>query len=308
MNFSFIHLIFIFLFFHLIHSQDDKRPFIIGVFTQPTSSGDESFVPWSYINFIQASGGRALPIHFNASHEEILDIMKSIDGILFTGGSQDFFPFNSTWIEAAKLIYNNAIQLNDNNHPFLLWGTCMGFELLLCLTNNDPSTITNGFDSVNVNLELIFTQFARDSNLYSKVPDTLFYNLTRFNLTYNDHHWGITPDRFNSLSNLYDFYNILSTTKDINGRSFVSSIEAKKYPFFGVQFHPEAALSLFCDSENYPHSSDAKLFAYYLSEFINSNPRNSHDIDPSILFELQGSHLLWDGNIDCMFGDYYYQI
>ena len=38
---------------------------------------------------------------------------------------------------------------------------------------------------------------------------------------------------------LANFYNILSTNKDRQGVEFVSSIEAKNYPIYGTQWHPE---------------------------------------------------------------------
>lgn len=36
-----------------------------------------------------------------------------------------------------------------------------------------------------------------------------------------------------------DFFEIKSTAKNHKGVEFISSIEAKKYPIFGTQFHPE---------------------------------------------------------------------
>ena len=35
------------------------------------------------------------------------------------------------------------------------------------------------------------------------------------------------------------FWDILSVNKDVNGLEFVSTMEAKNYPIFGTQFHPE---------------------------------------------------------------------
>ena len=34
-------------------------------------------------------------------------------------------------------------------------------------------------------------------------------------------------------------FHITSTNVDTQNRSFVSTIEAKDYPFYGVQYHPE---------------------------------------------------------------------
>jgi anthranilate/para-aminobenzoate synthase component II len=76
----------------------------------------------------------------------------------------------------------------------------------------------------------------------------------------NFHHDGVEPEVFNATPKLvhlssfnrlefaltyrsrlwqYNFYNVLSTNADRKGKVFVSSIEAKQYPIYGVQYHPE---------------------------------------------------------------------
>ena len=44
--------------------------------------------------------------------------------------------------------------------------------------------------------------------------------------------------RWNANARLTAFYNVLSVNKDRNGKEFVSTIEAKKYPIYGSQWHP----------------------------------------------------------------------
>merc|ERR1712232_143116 len=59
------------------------------------------------------------------------------------------------------------------------------------------------------------------------------------NLTENSHHNGIKPSDYAKHSAVEDFFNILSTNFDTKGQEFVSSVEAKEYPFTGTQWHPE---------------------------------------------------------------------
>ena len=40
-------------------------------------------------------------------------------------------------------------------------------------------------------------------------------------------------------SKLNEFFNITSIAEDTNKKMFVNCIEAKNYPIFAVQFHPE---------------------------------------------------------------------
>lgn len=37
-------------------------------------------------------------------------------------------------------------------------------------------------------------------------------------------------------------FDVLSVNDDKKGRTFVSTIEGKKLPFYGVQWHPEKAM------------------------------------------------------------------
>ena len=41
------------------------------------------------------------------------------------------------------------------------------------------------------------------------------------------------------VQNLARFFNVLSTNLDRKGRAFVSTIEGKRVPIYGVQWHPE---------------------------------------------------------------------
>jgi anthranilate/para-aminobenzoate synthase component II len=67
-------------------------------------------------------------------------------------------------------------------------------------------------------------------------------------------------------SGIADEWCVLSVTsyKDIE---FVSSIEHKVYPFFGVQFHPEKN-AFEWKIESIPHSADAVLAEQFYGNFF----------------------------------------
>ena len=58
-------------------------------------------------------------------------------------------------------------------------------------------------------------------------------------MTYNSHRYGIAPETFESDNGLAKFWDVTSESFMPNGTAFVASIEAKNYPVFGTQFHPE---------------------------------------------------------------------
>ena len=52
------------------------------------------------------------------------------------------------------------------------------------------------------------------------------------------HSDGITPEHFVHFEELTRRVRILAYSRDMKGQQFVSAIEDKQYPFYGVQFHP----------------------------------------------------------------------
>lgn len=58
-------------------------------------------------------------------------------------------------------------------------------------------------------------------------------------ITYNYHKWGIKPETFQTDKGLASFWDVTAISKTASGDPFVASIESKKYPIMGTQFHPE---------------------------------------------------------------------
>jgi hypothetical protein len=67
-------------------------------------------------------------------------------------------------------------------------------------------------------------------------------------------------------SNIRDEWHILSVNR-YEGFEFISSIEHKKYPFYGVQFHPEKN-AFEWKIESIPHSADAILVEQFYGNFF----------------------------------------
>lgn len=71
------------------------------------------------------------------------------------------------------------------------------------------------------------------------------------------------------------FWNPITTNKDINNLNFISTIEAKNYPFVGLQFHPEKNAYEWENKD--PHSSSAIYSArYFYDWFVNECRKNHH--------------------------------
>ena len=95
-------------------------------------------------------------------------------------------------------------------------------------------------------------------------------------------------DTFNANSKLNTFFNVLSTNKDRKGSEFVSTMEgqyhmshthtlvhththtksAKKYPIYGVQWHPEKNGFEWTTHETIPHSEHAVMVMQMAANFF----------------------------------------
>ncbi len=143
------------------------------------------------------------------------------------------------------------MDYNQRGEFFPVWGTCLGFEFMVTMATGDDSdgipVIVSGFNAENISMPLIFPTvedeirtkgvFSTQSDLYSTT--TIRDTLSTHNITMNNHQRGITPSRFMRNANLTDMFHVTSTNFDLDGREFVSTIEARDFPFYGVQFHPE---------------------------------------------------------------------
>lgn len=124
---------------------------------------------------------------------------------------------------------------------------------------------------------------SKASKLFSGIPAGLGKALTSQKITENSHHSGIDPIKFEDNVKLKDFFRVLSTNTDPkNGKVFVSSIEAMRYPISATQWHPEknnfewgkigplgyAAI---------PHSPEAVQLSQYVADnFVNRARKSSH--------------------------------
>ena len=92
----------------------------------------------------------------------------------------------------------------------------------------------------------------------------------------NAHHSGVTPQAAKNNAQYSSFSSILSTNKDRQGREFVSTIESKKYPVYGTQYHPEKIpFEWVVEKEPIPHSFDAVVASQYFANFFVSEARKS---------------------------------
>ncbi|XP_041362230.1 gamma-glutamyl hydrolase A-like isoform X2 [Gigantopelta aegis] len=264
----------------------NNRP-IIGILAQATKHASaDTFIPATYVKYLEQAGARVVPIRTKESDEYYKKLFSHINGALFPGG--DVGIQVSWYAKAGRQIYDLAVKANDKGDYFPLWGTCQGFQLLTNLTAR--AKLLKATDAEDLALPLNLSNDYKSSRLMGNLPADIHHSLTTLPVTYNAHHWGIWQETFEKTSSLNSFYRVLSTNKGRKQISFISTMEAYKYPFYGSQWHPEANIFLWNPKEHMDHEFAAiKVSQYFADFFVNEARKSSHTF-PSITME--SSHMI----------------
>ncbi|KAL6765833.1 class I glutamine amidotransferase-like protein [Haematococcus lacustris] len=253
---------------------------LIGILTQPchTCPG-KSYIAAGFVKWIEAAGGRAVPIRFYATESELYRIFKSINGLVFPGGLT-WLWLDAPYVIAARKLFNWAVQANDAGDVFPIHGTCLGFQLLHILASNiSRNVLLVDTDSVAHPTTLKFWgDAATSSHMFSGLSAPLRQALEspEQNIVLQNHMYGMPPAMYTQHPVLASWYNIVSTSEDRNGTEYISTMEGKKYPFTGTQWHPEKPPFEF-GMEEVPHSLEAISVSQHLANvFIESARRSSH--------------------------------
>ncbi|XP_034397945.1 gamma-glutamyl hydrolase [Cyclopterus lumpus] len=258
----------------------NDRP-VIGILTQIVSDEvmkpfGRTYIPSSYVKFIESGGSRVMPIRLTLKTTEYENIFRNINGLLLIGGAADLET--SDFARVAKIFYRLALTANDEGDVFPIWGTCMGMQLLTVLVAGENQL--EATPAENVALPLDLTTEAGSSRMFEGFPNNLMKALTQEPLTGNFHRYGVAVKTFQDNERLQSFFSLLSTNVAKNGVHFVSTIEGKTYPFYGVQWHPEVNRFQWQRKQNYPHSAHAVQLSSLLAEFfVNEGRRSLHQFD-----------------------------
>ncbi|KAM5172480.1 gamma-glutamyl hydrolase-like [Mantella aurantiaca] len=254
---------------------NNERP-IIGIITQEVS--DEIFFQYgktyiadSYVKFLESAGCRVVPIRLNLSEDEYLGLFHSINGVLLPGGAVGLLTSNFS--RTAGIFYKLSIEAASSGVYFPIWGTCMGFQILTALTAGE--NLLSYTLAENISLPLNLTDDISSSRMFRHAPPKLLRVVTTENITANFHHFGITPEVFFANKKLSTFYRILSTNRDMNGVEFISTIEARDHPIYGVQWHPEVNRFQWNTDYDYPHSENAIWLSQYMANFFVNEARKN---------------------------------
>jgi len=274
----------LFCWVHLCAGELNDRP-IIGIISQtihpeldailPPGHNFTTYIASSYIKWVEGAGARAVPVIVEneiTSEEYFQKLFYGLNGLLIPGGAVSIFQ--GGYAEASKWFFDMAKQENAGGEVFPVWGTCLGFEMLALLGNNDQPYRAACL-SVDQALPLDLLPGWEDSKLLAPAPGDVLEQMTSLPVTINFHHWCLTMENFTRYE-MEKFWTPLSTNIDQEGLEFISAIEARDYPFYGSQFHPEKIAYEWAPKlPGIPHSREAVNVAQYFAEFFVDIARHS---------------------------------
>ncbi|XP_008589768.1 PREDICTED: gamma-glutamyl hydrolase [Galeopterus variegatus] len=270
------------------HHGRSKKP-IIGILMQRCHGKEmrnlgKYYIAASYVKYLEAAGARVVPVRLDLRDYEYETLFKSINGVLFPGGSANLR--HSDYAHAAKIFYDLALQSFDDGDYFPVWGTCLGFEEISFLTSGEY--LLTHTDTTGIAMPLNFTGGTLQSRMFQNFPADLLLSLAIEPLTANFHKWSLSVKNFTMNEKLKKFFNVLTTNTD--GKiEFISTMEGYKYPVYGVQWHPEKAPYEWKKLKGISHEPNSVKTAFYLSEFfVGEARRNNHhfeseDIEKEVL-------------------------
>ena len=134
------------------------------------------------------------------------------------------------------------MEQNEKGHKFPIFCTCLGFQLASYLTSNyNPSII----QPINGNIDIIepIDLTGQESYLFKTFNKAQVEKMTKgHGVVFYHNHYAVKIDTFNQNQYLRKFWNLIATSTSPYNEEFVAMFEAKDYPFFAVQFHPEKNL------------------------------------------------------------------
>ena len=201
------------------------RP-IIAVLAQATEAfKGYSYIAASYVKHLESAGARVVPIPESFSQQEVGNIYNYINGVLFPGGSTKWFE-SSYYKNAVKAVQTSVEAGTSDQDYFPVWGTCLGYEALNVIIANSADVLSH-FAADGVSLTLNYTSDAKNSRLLKNCPTSIYKGMATEEVTYNHHSYGVSPHTHTTNKKIDEFFKILSTSKDTNGKDFVSLIEGK---------------------------------------------------------------------------------
>ncbi|XP_065057481.1 gamma-glutamyl hydrolase-like [Rhopilema esculentum] len=257
-----------------------KNKPVIGILAQeiarnviPENIAGSAYISSVYVKFMESLGADVVPIPTDCDSEDLTKTFASINALLIPGGGASLT--DSKFMRNLKFLYELAMAANDGGDYFPIWGICLGFEALLVLC--EGISILTEADALNLSMPTIFTENAEKSKTFAAADERLMNLFCNEPVKYHYHKKCVEMENFLHSPGITSQYSALCYDEDRTKKCFVSLIEGRKYPFYGVQWHPEKILHDMTPGLRIPRSKEAEVASEFLGNFfINEATKNQH--------------------------------
>ncbi|NP_001234434.1 gamma-glutamylhydrolase 1 precursor [Solanum lycopersicum] len=253
------------------------RP-IIGIVSHPgdgatgrlSNATNVSYIAASYVKFAEMAGARVIPLIYTEPPQVLNQKLNLVNGIIFTGG----WAKDGLYFDVIKGIFQKVLEKNDAGEHFPLLAICLGYELLTMIITND-NNILEEFSAASQASTVQFVENVNiEGTIFGRFPPVLLKKMSIDCLVMQNHHFGISPERFQVNKDLSSFFRVLTTSTDENNKVYVSTIQAQRYPIAAFQWHPEKN-AFEWGSSRIPHSEDAIQVTTHVANYFISEARKS---------------------------------
>ena len=232
----------------------------------------------SYTKFAESGGARVVSINWRDSDKNIIDLVSKLNGVIFPGGGTELKDKDGKFTEytkRGKVLLDKIKEMNNQGIYVPVLGICLGFQELSQIEAPYKDTLElYKFDADDVANNVTLFSDVSKSKLFKHIPQHLLTAIQKENITYNHHHDGILPPIYSKYPELREYY-LLGVSYDQKGLEYVAIVENKKYPFYGLQFHPEKNLFIWKKDLNVPHSPTSIELSQYISNFFIGEARKN---------------------------------
>ena len=184
------------------------------------------------LKWLTSAGATIVPISPAISAVEAAAYFEHIHGLFL----QDGWAETEAYTQIVNLFITMATLAKKQGDHFPIWGICRGFQHIIQYFGGSLENL----DATNFpkHSQLIIHDEHKDSRIIHYASPSQKQHLAHFKPEFNHEH-GISLYNFMNNSQLRKTFRILSTSHDRAGREYVSMIEGRNLPIYGVQFHPE---------------------------------------------------------------------
>ncbi|XP_017841143.1 gamma-glutamyl hydrolase [Drosophila busckii] len=260
---------------------------------------NHSYISCAYVKYLEAAGAHVVPIWIGRPRVYYQELLSQLNGVLLPGGavfldSAQAPELSNDCVESARYICEIALELNEQQRYFPIWGTCLGFQLLL-INAAKTKEVRIDCDVMNKALPLQLVEDYESSQLLKALTPALAAQMQCVPFACHQHRYCITTATLEEFKLAAD-WRVLATAVDNKQLRFVTLIEHRRYPLFGSQFHPERAnyeqLFMRADPWQEAHSQPCLQSAHYFAEFfVDCCRRNGNSFASD---KEKARHIIWN--------------